>query len=64
MSGHSPVDVTRVLKGIDFPARRDDLLQHAKHNKADPEVLQEIERMPEQDYETMADVMKGFGKSD
>lgn len=63
MSGHSPVNVTHFLKGVDFPAKRNDLLQHAKQNKADSEVLQEIEQMPDQEYATMADVMKGFGKS-
>jgi hypothetical protein len=52
-----------LLKGIDFPATRDDLLEHAKKNHADKHVLEEIGNMPEQDYATMADVMKGFGKS-
>lgn len=60
---HSPTNVTHFLKGIDFPAKRGDLLQHAKRNHAEQDVLREIEHMPDQEYKTMADVMKGFGKS-
>ncbi|WP_428486847.1 DUF2795 domain-containing protein [Rhodopila sp.] len=61
--GHSPVNITHFLKGIDFPAKRDDLLRHARQNHAEQEVLREIEQMPNQDYGSMADVMKGFGKA-
>lgn len=62
VGGHSPVNVTHALKGMDFPAKRDDLLRHAKQNHAEKEVLDEIARMPDQNYGSMADVMKGFGK--
>lgn len=61
--GQSPVNVTHFLKGIDFPAKRSDLLRHAKQNHAEQDVLHEIENMPEQEYGNMADVMKGFGQS-
>ncbi len=63
MADHQPTAVTHVLKGIHFPASRADLLKHAKHNKADSEVLHEIEAMPDQQYGSIAEVMKGFGKS-
>ena len=60
----SPINVTHHLKGIKFPATRDDLMEQARENKADADVLDKIEQMPEQEYETMADVMKGYGKTD
>ena len=62
--GQSPINVTHHLKGIDFPAEKPDLVQHAKKQGADGEVLKAIEGMPEGTYETMADVMKGFGKAE
>jgi hypothetical protein len=62
-SAQAPTSVTHVLKGIDFPARRGELLRRATENRADAEVLHRIERMPDQEYATMADVMKGFGKA-
>ena len=60
----SPINVTHHLKGIEFPASRDDLAAHAKKNGADKDVLDKIGQMPKQEYGTMADVMKGYGKTD
>ncbi len=59
----SPVNVTHHLKGIDFPAEKEDLVEQAKGNGAPSEVMGKIEAMPDQTYETMADVMKGFGQT-
>jgi hypothetical protein len=63
LEGHSPIDVTKHLKGIDFPADKQDLLKHAKGQGADDGVLELMDKMPDGKYETMADVMKGVGKS-
>jgi Protein of unknown function (DUF2795) len=50
---------------IDFPARKEDLMRQAKNNGADAAaVMEDIEAMPEADYENMADVMKGCGEAD
>ena len=59
----SPVNVTHHLKGIDFPAGKQDLVQHAKGNGAPPEVMEKIEAMPDQSYGSMAEVTKGFGQT-
>ncbi len=64
MGGHSPSNVTHHLKGIDFPANKADLVQHAKKNGAESDVLDEIEAMPERDYENMADVMQAYGEAE
>lgn len=63
-AGQSPIDVTRHLKGIHFPAEKRDLVEHAKKNGAPPDAMKAIEAMPEQSYETMADVMKGFKEAE
>ena len=44
----SPVNVTHHLKGIEFPAERDDLVEQAKSNGAPSDVMEAIEAMPEQ----------------
>ena len=62
MGGHSPANITHHLKGIDFPAGRDDLVKHAQKNDADEEILDVIRQMPDQKYGSMADVMKGVGE--
>ncbi len=61
VGGESPANVATYLKGIDYPAKKDDLAQHAKKNGAESEVIEVINRMPEQEYGNMADVMKGYG---
>ncbi|HLI13755.1 MAG TPA: DUF2795 domain-containing protein [Alphaproteobacteria bacterium] len=64
VGGQSPANIAHHLKGIDFPARKEDLVRHARENHAQREVLDVIEKMPERDYGNMADVMKGVGKAE
>ncbi|MBJ6726113.1 DUF2795 domain-containing protein [Geomesophilobacter sediminis] len=61
-TGHSPANVSRFLKGIDFPAKKDDLVKHAQQNKAEKSVIDEIQKMEQREFESMADVMKAYGK--
>lgn len=61
--GGSVANVTHALKGIGFPATKSDLIDRAKQNHAERAVLDVVGAMPDQDYQTMADVMKGFGKA-
>jgi len=63
VGGESPANVTTYLKGIDYPAQKEDLVQHAEKNGAEPEVLEVLKGMPEQEYGNMADVMKGYGET-
>lgn len=60
--GHSPANVTKHLKGINFPAKKNDLVKHAKKGGADKEVLNELQGFEDREYGSMADVMKEFGK--
>lgn len=60
-SGHSPANVTKNLKGIEFPADKQDLLKQAQQLKAEKVVIDEIQKMDDKKYNSMADVMKSFG---
>jgi hypothetical protein len=62
MGGQSPSNITHHLSGIDFPCRKDDLVEHARKNNADDEVLETLEDLPEGEYANMADVMKDYGE--
>lgn len=64
MGGQSPSNVSHHLKGVDFPANKQDLIDQARDNGAEDDVLEMIEKMPDDDYENMADVMKAYGVSD
>jgi hypothetical protein len=62
VGGHSPSNVTKYLKGIDFPAHVDDLVKQAKKNDADQEVIDELKNLPDEEYHSVAEIMKGYGQ--
>ena len=55
------IDVQKALKGASYPADKASLLDTAKGNGADDEVLDALERLPEQEYGSPAEVSKGVG---
>lgn len=58
----SAVDISRSLSGIDFPANKEDLVNHARDKKANKEVINILQKMPEREYGNMADVEQAFGE--
>jgi hypothetical protein len=65
LGGHSPANVTHHLKGVHFPASKDDLLERARGRGAGQDVLEVLESFPEdEEFESLADVMKAYGESD
>lgn len=58
--GASPANVTKHLKGIDFPTDKQHLLKHAQQLHAEKVVIDEIQKMEDRQYGSMADVMKSF----
>ena len=60
----SAAHIAESLKGIDFPANKDNVVEHARKNKAEDEVLDVLQNLPEQEYGTMADVMKGMSRGE
>lgn len=60
--GRSPINIARSLGGIDFPASKSDLIDHAKQKHADKEVIALLDQMPDQEYASMKDVMRGVGQ--
>lgn len=63
VGGESPANVTTFLKGIDYPARKGQLVKHAQQNGAESSVIDVLQNMPDQEYDNMADVMKGYGET-
>ena len=60
----SPAAIEKHLKGIDYPASKDDLVQHARGQDAPHEVLDVLEQMPQKQYGSPADVSKGVGAAE
>lgn len=65
MAHHAnPVEVEKCLKGIDFPAKKQDLIKHAQKQGAEKEVLDTIKDLPREDYNNAADVTRAIGEMD
>jgi len=52
----SPTRVQDFLIDADYPAEKEDLINYAEENAADEEILDVLQRIPDDTYETPADV--------
>ncbi len=62
--GISPANVQNHLKGVHYPARKDDLIATAKRNGAPKEILDIVKGLPEEEFGGLQDVMKAYGELD
>lgn len=60
MAQANPIQIQKFLKGVDYPASKQDLVKHAEENGADDNVCSVLEQLPDQDYETPAEVSKAI----
>lgn len=60
--GSSPSNIAHYLKGIDFPATKEELIEYAEDNDAPDEVLDVLEYFPDETYHSMAEVMQGVAQ--
>ncbi len=61
LGGHSPANVQKFLAGVQYPARKDDLLRQARQNQAPEDIIEMIESFPGDEYGGPQDVMKAYG---
>jgi hypothetical protein len=55
--GTSAANVARALRGINFPATKDELIEWARQHGAEKEVMEILQKLPGKgEYQTMADV--------
>lgn len=62
MAHVNPVQVQKFLGGVDYPATRDDLVSYAKQQGADNNILQTIQSLPYDNFDTPADVSEAVGE--
>jgi hypothetical protein len=62
MAKANPIQVQKYLSGMDYPADKDEIIDHAKDQGADDDIVQILQQLPEQDYKTAADVSKAIGQ--
>ncbi|MBT2478876.1 DUF2795 domain-containing protein [Streptomyces sp. ISL-94] len=63
MADVNPIEVQKALKGAEYPAKRDDLVQLAKRNGAGEEITQELASSSKDRFNGPDDVQKSvFGR--
>lgn len=60
MAHSNPIQIQKYLKGVDYPASKQDLIRNAKKNGADESVCASLEQLPDEDFQTPADVSQAF----
>jgi hypothetical protein len=50
MSQPNPIEIQKYLSGVDYPVTKQQLLETARSNGADDDVLAALEGLPERDY--------------
>lgn len=62
MAAINPIQLQKFLKDMDYPAAKDELVRHAEQQGADENARSVLERLPDQEYQTPADVSEAVGK--
>jgi hypothetical protein len=58
----NPIEVQKFLEGVRYPARRRELVQEAKRQRASENVRSTLERLPDKRFDTPTDVSEAIGK--
>jgi hypothetical protein len=56
----NPIEVQKALKNMNYPAKKEDLIKHARNRNASDKVMQDINELPDKEYTNAADVSKEF----
>ncbi|HOS28952.1 MAG TPA: DUF2795 domain-containing protein [Desulfomonilia bacterium] len=59
----SAAELEKYLKGVDYPASKSDLVSKAKANGAPSEVIDMINSLSQDQFNSPIDVSKAFGES-
>ena len=60
MEHANPIQIQKYLKGVDYPATRERLIENAKHLGADENVCASLEQLPDEEFQTPAEVSQAF----
>jgi hypothetical protein len=54
----SPIDIQKALSGMDYPATKQQIIEHAERNGADQQVLEALRKIEDREYEGPSGVSK------
>nr|WP_315393645.1 DUF2795 domain-containing protein [uncultured Duganella sp.] len=60
MAHANPVQIQKYLKGVDYPTNKRTLIDTARQQGADDSVCASLEQLPDEQFQTPADVSAAF----
>jgi hypothetical protein len=61
MAKVNPIQLQKHLKGVDYPASKEQLIEHAQKQGADENAISVLQQIPDQEYDTPTDVSAAVG---
>ncbi|NJL23617.1 MAG: DUF2795 domain-containing protein [Leptolyngbyaceae cyanobacterium SM1_3_5] len=62
MAKVNPIELQKHLKGLDYPASKEDVISYAEKNGIAKETKSVLEQLPDKEFETPTDVNKAVGE--
>jgi hypothetical protein len=64
MAHANPVEVEKCLKGMNYPAKKNDLIKHAQQQGANQDILETLKDLREENFNSPVEVSKAVGEVD
>lgn len=61
MAKVNPVQLQKHLKGVNYPASKQQLIDRAKQQGADEKAISALEQLPDQEFDTPTEVSQAVG---
>ncbi len=58
----NPIQLQKFLSGVDYPAKKAEIIAHAREHGADKRVLDTLKQLPGNDFNSPNDISEAFGK--
>ncbi|HKS44328.1 MAG TPA: DUF2795 domain-containing protein [Amycolatopsis sp.] len=62
MSAPNPIQMQKFLSGVDYPAGRDDLVEHARKKGAPDDIVEHLRQLPDRTYDGPNAVSQEFAR--
>ncbi|GET40392.1 DUF2795 domain-containing protein [Microseira wollei] len=60
MAQLNPVQLQKHLKGVDYPARKQDLINHVRQKGADEAAISALEKLPDREFKNPIEVSQAI----
>lgn len=58
----NPIQVQKYLKGIDYPVNKEEVVNTAKKEGADNNIISTLQKLPDQSFNSPKDISRAIGR--